>query len=381
MGTVDFFRSRRNTKWTRYGPDVIPAWVADMDFGVAPAVQAAIKRLVDEQDYGYADREGGFPERAVAFAFSRHQKELYGWEPDPDLVVPLPDLVQAMLATIVAFTEPSEGVVLQLPAYPPFISTIEASGRKLIANPMIDDGNGWCLDLARLEADAPSARLLMVCNPQNPTGRVLTRVELSALGRVAIDHDLVIVCDEVHAELTYAGSAHLPMALVSPEIAARTVTITSATKSFNIAGLRCAVMHFGSPKLFDRFRKRIPDGLLGHLSVVGVDATIAAWADGAQWLQSTLGHLDANRGHLGDFVAQRKYIGYHEPQATYLAWLDLTNLNLEPSPWEFLKRTANIVTTAGWEFGQDYGQFVRLNFATPSAVLEEILSRIAAAIG
>jgi cysteine-S-conjugate beta-lyase len=352
-----------------------------MDFGVAPAVQAAIKRLVDEQDYGYADREGGFPERAVAFAFSRHQKELYGWEPDPDLVVPLPDLVQAMLATIVAFTEPSDGVILQLPAYPPFISTIEASGRKLIANPMIDDGNGWCLDLARLEADAPSARLLMVCNPQNPTGRVLTRVELSALGRVAIDHDLVIVCDEVHAELTYAGSAHLPMALVSPEIAARTVTITSATKSFNIAGLRCAVMHFGSPKLFDRFRKRIPDGLLGHLSVVGVDATIAAWADGAQWLQSTLGHLDANRAHLGDFVAQRKYIGYHEPQATYLAWLDLTNLNLEPSPWEFLKQTANIVTTAGWEFGQDYGQFVRLNFATPSAVLEEILSRMAAAIG
>lgn len=381
MGTVDFFRSRRNTKWMRYGPDVIPAWVADMDFGVAPAVQAAIKRLVDEQDYGYADRDGGAPERAVAFAFSRHQKELYGWEPDPDLVLPLPDLVQAMLATIVAFTEPSDGVILQLPAYPPFISTIEASGRKLIANPMTDDGNGWGLDLARLEADAPSARILMVCNPQNPTGRVLTRVELSALGRIAIDHDLVIVCDEVHAELTYTGSAHLPMALVSPEIAARTVTITSATKSFNIAGLRCAVMHFGSPKLFDRFRKRIPDGLLGHLSVVGVDATIAAWADGAQWLQSTLGHLDANRAHLGDFVAQRKYIGYHEPQATYLAWLDLTNLNLEPSPWEFLKQTANVVTTAGWEFGQDYGQFVRLNFATPSAVLEEILSRMAAAIG
>lgn len=379
--SIEFLRSRRNTKWTRYGQDVLPAWVADMDFGAAPAVQAAVERLAKDQDYGYADRAGGAAERAVAVAFSRHERELYGWEPDPDLVVPLPDLVQAMVASMIAFTEPADGVVLQLPAYPPFITSIRDAGRTLVANAMVDDGRAWRLDLDRLEADARTARMLMICNPQNPTGRVFSRAELTALGRIAVEHDLVIVCDEVHSELIYPGSEHVPMAMTSPEIAERTVTITSATKAYNIAGLRCAVMHFGSPRLLDRFRRRIPDGLLGHLSVFGVDATIAAWMEGRRWLDGILVQLASNRARLDRFIrACPREVGWRQPHATYLAWLDMSSLRLEPTPWEFLLTSAFVATTAGLEFGPDYGDFVRLNFATTPEIFEEIIARIDSAV-
>jgi cystathionine beta-lyase len=355
--------------------------VADMDFGAAPAVQSAIERLGRDQDYGYADRAGDAAERAVAVAFSRHERELYGWEPDPDLVLPLPDLVQAVVASMLAFTEPADGVLLQLPAYPPFITSIQGSGRRLLANAMVDDGSTWRLDLDRLESDARSARMLMVCNPQNPTGRVFSRAELVALGRIALEHDLVIVCDEVHSELIYPGSEHIPMALVSPEIAERTVTITSATKAFNIAGLRCAVMHFGSSGLLDRFRLRIPEGLLGHLSIFGIDATIAAWTEGRMWLDGILVQLASNRARLGEFIGNcPREIRWRQPQATYLAWLDMSTLRLEPTPWQFLLESARVATTAGIEFGPDYDDFVRLNFATTPEIFEEIIGRIDAAV-
>jgi cystathionine beta-lyase len=379
--TIDFLRSRRNSKWSRYGPDAIPAWVADMDFRAAPAIQAAIRRLVEEEDYGYPDRAGEVAERAVAIAFSRHERELYGWDPDPDLVLPLSDLIQGMFATIIAFTEPSDGVLLQIPAYTPFFAAIDGTGRRLLANPMRDNGRQWVLDLEQLKASAPGAQMLMVCNPHNPTGRAFDRDELAALGRIALEHDLILVSDEIHSELIYPGRAHVPMAMVSSEIAAKTVTITSATKSFNIAGLRCAVIHFGSAELRDRFRQRIPERLLGQLSVFGVDATLAAWRNGGPWLDGVLARLARNRVRLGKFLAERlPAVGYREPEATYLAWLDLAGYDLKPSPAEFLFNVAHVRTSAGSEFGADYGEFARLNFATSEAILEEILMRMAVAI-
>ena len=379
---IEALRRRQNRKWTRYGPDVIPAWIADMDYKAEPSVQAALARLLAEEDYGYPDRAGDVAERAVAAAFAQHQRELYGWDPDPELVQPVSDLVQAMLATVVSYAEPRESVLMQVPAYPPFRAAVENAGRTLVANAMHDDGRRWTLDLAGLKALAPQARMLLVCNPHNPTGRVFARDELTELGRIAVDHDLVLVSDEVHSELVYPGHRHIPTAMISPEVAARTVTITSATKSFNIGGLRCGVIHFGSAALFDRFRRCFPDRLLGQINAFGADATIAAWGTGHSWLRRVMAKLGSNRARIGDFCAnQLPAARYHEPEATYFAWLDLSAFNLLPSAHEFLLDVAHVATSAGSEFGPEYAEFVRLNFATSPTILEEILSRVGLALG
>lgn len=371
-------RSRRNAKWLRYPPESLPVWVADMDFGAPPAVQAALGRLVAEQDYGYPQRGASeLAERSVAEAFSRHQAALYGWAPDPDLVVAVGDLVQALAAAILAFSEPGEGVALQVPAYPPFFAAITQTGRAVVANRMVDGAAGWSVDVDTLAHAGADASILLVCSPQNPTGRAFGPDELRALGRIAVEHDLIVVCDEVHAELIYPGRDHLPMAMVSPEIAERTVTITSATKAYNLAGLRCAVMHFGSPELLARFRQRVPEALSGHVNVFGIDATIAAWEQGSSWLEAVRRQLTRNRDRLTEVLAGQDRIGYHPPEATYLAWLDLAGLGLAPSPSEFLIDRCGVVPTAGTDFGPGYEQFVRLNFGTSSAIWDEVLERLA----
>ena len=240
-GTTDFdiafLRARRTNKWHKFPDDVLPAWVADMDFGVAPPIAEAMARLARNQEYGYAAREG-----ALQAAFSRRMQGRFGWATDPTNAHPIGDLVQASFSSVMAFSEPGDAVLLQLPSYPPFMAAITDTGRRLIANPMRDNGTRWVLDLAAYEAAPdPRARVLIFCHPQNPTGRAFNRAELEDVAAFAIRHDLIVVSDEIHADIVYPGNTHIPLASLSSEIAARTITITSATKSFNIPALRCAV--------------------------------------------------------------------------------------------------------------------------------------------
>src|SRR5689334_8266449 len=284
---VPFLRSRRTNKWHKFPDDVLPAWVADMDFGVAPAIAEALARLARNQEYGYAARDG-----ALAAAFGRRMQQRFNWAVDPTDAYPIGDLVQASFSSVMAFSEPGDAVLLQLPSYPPFMAAIKDTGRRLIANHMRDNGTRWVLDLAAYEA-APDARarVLIFCHPQNPTGRAFTRTELEEVAAFAIRHDLIVISDEIHADIVFPGNTHIPLASLSPEIAARTITITSATKSFNIPALRCAVMHFGTPALKERFFARMPMRLLGSPGVTGVDATVAAWDDGQAWLDEILAYL------------------------------------------------------------------------------------------
>jgi cystathionine beta-lyase len=248
-GATDFdiatLQARRTNKWHKFPPDVLPAWVADMDFGVAPSIIAALSRLTRDQEYGYAAREG-----VLAEAFVRRMERRFGSRTDPADTFAIGDLVQASFSSVMAFSEPGDAVLLQLPSYPPFMRAIEDTGRRLIANPMHDNGTRWTLDLAAYEATPdPRMRMLIFCHPQNPTGRAYSRAELEAVADFAIRHNLVVVSDEIHADIVYPENMHIPLASLHPEIAARTITITSATKSFNIPALRCAVMHFGAPAL------------------------------------------------------------------------------------------------------------------------------------
>ena len=380
-GTTDFdiafLRSRRTNKWHKFPDDVLPAWVADMDFGVAPPIAEAMARLARNQEYGYAAREG-----ALQAAFSRRMQGRFGWETDPTNAHPVGDLVQASFSSVMAFSEPGDAVLLQLPSYPPFMSAINDTGRRLIANPMRDNGTRWVLDLAAYEAAPdPRARVLIFCHPQNPTGRAFSRAELEDVAAFAIRHDLIVVSDEIHADIVYPGNTHIPLASLSPEIAARTITITSATKSFNIPALRCAVMYFGSAELKTRFFARIPSRLLGSPGVTGVDATIAAWDDGQAWLDEIMGQLKANRDWLAQTIgAELPGVTMRQPDATYLAWLDCSALALPCPAGQFFLDRARVGLNSGESFGAQYANFARLNFASPAPVLHEVVGRMAEAV-
>lgn len=380
-GATDFniatLRARRTSKWHKFAPDVLPAWVADMDFGVAPSITAALMRLTQNQEYGYAARDG-----VLAAAFVRRMERRFGWRTDPADALPIGDLVQASFSSVMAFSEPGDAILLQLPSYPPFMRAIEDTGRRLLANPMRDNGSHWVLDLEAYEAAPdPRLRMMIFCHPQNPTGRAYSRTELEAVAAFVIRHDLIVVSDEIHADIVYPGATHIPLASLGADIAARTITITSATKSFNIPALRCAVMHFGAPALRERFFSRIPSRLLGSPSVTGVDATVAAWDDGQAWFDEIMGQLLANRDWLAGVVAaELPGVTMRVPEATYLAWLDCRGLDLPCPAGQFFLDKARVGLNFGETFGPDYAGFARLNFATPAPVLREIVGRMVAAV-
>jgi cystathionine beta-lyase len=371
-------QARRNAKWNQYDPDVLPAFVADMDFAVAAPIQAAIERIVRDGDYGYPMRNGQKSDRLVATAFADRMKSRYGWELSPDLVLPLADLVQGTYAPILAFSDPGDGVVLQVPNYPPFRDAISTTERRLLALPMRDNGSRHVFDMDELKALVDQrTRIFVLCNPQNPTGRVFARDELLSLARFAVEHDLIVISDEIHSDLIYPGHEHIPFASLGPDIAARTVTLNSATKSFNIPGLRCAVIAFGSEDLRQRFRKRIPLRLTGQANVIGVDATVAAWTEGQPWLDAVMDHLHKARNKVVDVLAAEvPQIRFHAPEATYLAWLDCRELGLSAAAFQFFLNKARIGFSAGETFDPDCSQFVRLNFATSMPILDQILDRI-----
>jgi cystathionine beta-lyase len=213
---VDQLRGRNGAKWRMYPADVIPAFVAEMDFRVAPPVQQAINRFADQQDYGYGQMTDMVP---LFEAFSAWMSHRHGWQPDPALTHANTDVVQGLVATIVAYSQPGDGVIAQTPVYPPFLRFTVSSGRSVIENPLVDNGQRFVVDLEGLERAASKAKVILLCNPHNPSGRVFERAELEGIARVAADHDLTIVSDEIHADLIYSGAMHIPMETISGAIA------------------------------------------------------------------------------------------------------------------------------------------------------------------
>ena len=375
---ADQLRARGGGKWKKHPPEVIPAFVADMDFKVAPAVQDALMKFTDTQDYGYGQVTDTIP---LFDAFSTWMARRHDWQPDPTLTHANTDVVQGLVATVVAFSEPGDGIIAQTPIYPPFLLTIEGTGRRLVENPLVDNGTRFVVDVEGLKRAAAQASMILLCNPHNPTGRVLDRAELEAIAAIAADHNLTIVADEIHADLVYPGATHIPMETIAAA-AERTVTVTSATKGFNIAGLRTSIAHFGSPGLKDRFDKRLPQRLLGGPSRLGVAATIAAWSEAEAWLNDVMVYLDRNRQRVTNWAAQANF-GHYPPEATYLAWMDCRRLDLREgqTPQQHFLEHAKVALSEGLDFGEPGQGHVRLNFATSAEILEDILGRLGGAFG
>ena len=376
---ADLERLRASTciKWTWFDDDVIPAWVADMDFMPAPAILDAVRGLVDRGDFGYSWHAA----KQLPEAFAAWEERRHGWRPDPERARIFCDVMQAVEAVLWLHTEPGDGVVLFTPVYHPFFPAITSTGRRIVDCPL--DPHGWRIDPERL-ASVVSAdggtRAILTCNPHNPTGRAFDAEELAAIAEVAERHDLLVVSDEIWCDVVHPGAKHIPIATLSDEVAARTVTISAASKAFNVAGLHCAMAHVGHDGLAAEFEK-LPRHLLGAVGSPGAEATLAAWTAGESWLEQIRAHLTDQRDHLAArLAAELPSAGFQPPEATYLAWLDFRAAGLGDDPAEGLLQKARVALSNGPDFGEEGSGFARLNFATSRQLLDEMLDRIVAAI-
>ena len=370
-------RGNRNAKWSRYAAETVPAWVAEHDFRPPPAVTDAMQATIDRGDFGYHDLGADVGEAYVGWAAER-----YGWSPNPEFVHTCVDVLQGVVAAVTALAGPGEGVILTPPIYHIFLQICPTARRPQLEWLMRYDRDlGWTLDPDDLEAlvrREPDARVLLLCHPHNPSGRVAGTAVLERIVELAHAYDFYIVSDEIHADLVYrdSSSPFVPM-LSIPGAAERVVTVTSPAKTFALSGLRCAVMAYDDRGLRRRVRQAHPPLLLGHAARTGIDATIAAWTHGGAWVDGLVAYLEERRDQLAKrLAAEAPTVRFQRPGSTFLAWLDVSACGLGEDPAARLLEHAGVAVSEGSQFGTNGHGHVRLNFGTSGDVLDAILDRL-----
>jgi cysteine-S-conjugate beta-lyase len=374
--SLESLRRRRSAKWREFAPDVLPVWVAEMDFPIAAPIRDVLRELVDRSDTGYG-HAAGLPEAYAAFALRRWQHELV-----PERMVAVPDVMEGIAAVLRAMTEPGAPVVVHVPAYPPFFSYISHVERRLVPAPLQRGTDGrFELDLDVLEACfRAGARTYLLNNPHNPTGRVFGRRELEAVADLCDRYGVVVVADEIHAPLVYPGSTFVPFASIDADSARRSVSVTSASKGWNLPGLKCALVVAHDETTWKTIDLISEDTRQAH-GIFGVAASVAAFREGEPWLDDTVAYLDGSRRWLADLLAARlPGVGYAVPEATYLAWLDCRALGLGDDPAAVFLDRGRVALYAGPKFGEEGRGFARFNFATPRPVIAEAVDRLAVAL-
>ena len=314
--SLDRLRLRRSAKWATFPQDVLPAWVAELDFPLAPPIRDALRTAVELDDTGYAHR-GRLAEAFAGFA-ARH----FDWAVDPARISLVADVISGVAEVLRVFTGPDEAVVVNPPVYPPFFSIVREIGRRVVEAPLVLGPAGWDLDLGALEhAFAGGARAYLLCNPHNPTGRVFTRAQLEAVAGLASRYGVFVVSDEIHGLMMMPGASHVPYVALGDVAAARSVTLTGASKAWNIAGLKCALIVAGSDAMQADLVQRVPKHIPYHVGHFGVLASIAAFDDGVPWLEALVAQLDRNRRRLAQRSGVASRVSYVPPSAGYLAWL------------------------------------------------------------
>ena len=364
---------RRSDKWAGYEPGVLVSTIAEMDFPLAPAVAAALHAAVDRHDLGYAPADpAGLRDAFAGFAGRR-----LGWRVDPEQVTLVPDVMAGLVELCRVLAEPGDAVAFATPAYPPFYTDLPQAGVRLCEVPLGPDG---ALDLDGLDAAlAAGARALVLANPHNPTGHVPARTELERIAERCAAHDAWVLADEIHAPLALPGASHTPWLELSDAARACGIALTSASKAFNLAGLKTAVVVTAS----DRARRavaRLPD-LADRAGLLGVIAAEAAFADGDPWLDAVLARLDGNRALLADrLAAALPAVRWSPPEATYLAWLDCRALGLGEDPAAAFLARGRVALSRGLDYGPPGAGHVRLNFGTSPELVAEMVERMASAL-
>jgi cystathionine beta-lyase len=369
-------RASDSEKWHWYG-QALPLWVADMDFKAPEPVLHALRQRVEHGVFGYGDEP---PELRPLLV--ERLRRLYGWEVQPEALVFGPGVVTGFNQAIRAVTVPGDGVLVQTPVYHPMLWVPDNSDCTLDDMELARQGDGrYTIDFDAFEtAITGRTRIFLLCNPHNPVGRVYHRDELERMAEICLRHGMVICSDEIHCDLVFSGQQHVPMATLSPEIAAHTITLMAPSKTYNIAGIHASVAIVENPELRKRF-ERAACGLVPQPDVLGYTAMLVAFRDGQPWLDEVLRYLEANRDFLLEYVNHSlPGITMALPEGTYLAWLDCRETGLPANPHKFFLEQAQVAMNDGATFGQGGEGFVRLNFACPRATLEEALGRMARAL-
>lgn len=360
-----------STKWSRYPADVLPMWVADMDFAAPPVIIQALQKRLEHPLLGYSVAQDDLRHAIVSDLWNK-----YAWRVEPQALIFLPGVESGFNMALHALVQPQQNVVVQVPNYPPLrhapvhwgLNKVELSFETLA------DGT-YATPLDALRQSLEGGGALLLSNPHNPLGKAFPREELQAVADLCVEQDAWIISDEIHAELCFDGRKHIPTASLSADIARRTITLMSASKAYNIAGLKTSFMIIQDPALRERVN-HARCGMVDSVNPLGMEATRVAYSEAGPWLTELLGYLQGNRDYLVDAVRTRlPGVTMNVPQSTYLAWLDCSALGLD-NPQQFFLEQAKVGLSPGLDFGDEHQQFVRLNFGCPRALLEEGLTRM-----
>ncbi len=373
--------NRKNSdsiKWNLYDDDVLPMWVADMDFAAPTPVLQALKERVDHGVFGYA----GDPKELRKVIVNRFD-ELYQWSIKPDDIVFTPGVVVGFNVAGHSVAVPDGEVLIQPPVYPPFFKTAGYTGMKTAENPLVQDENGrYGIDFTDFEGKInEKTRMFLLCNPHNPVGRVFLRDELERMAEICLRRNVLICSDEIHGDLIFQGNRHIPLGSLNPEIADRTITLMAPSKTFNIAGLDCSFAVIPNIEIRENYISAMK-GITGNTNMLGITAALAAYQRGTPWLEDLVIYLQDNRDHLkATLDREMPEIKMTVPEGTYLAWLDCRTAGLPDTPYDFFLRKAKVGFNNGESFGTGGKGFVRLNFGCTRATLNEALERMKKALG
>lgn len=369
-------RGKNSAKWDdRFigtgKEELLPFWVADTDFPAPKEVQEALRVCVEHNLYGYS-----LPPKGCAGAVAKWQKKRHGFLVKEEWVEFTAGIDSALSAAVCAFTQPGEGILIQTPVYSPFFETIEQNGRKVLENPMIIKDGKYVPDFDDFEKKAESARVWMFCNPQNPTGRCFTKEELERFAGICLKNDVLMVSDEIHGDIVFDGRIHIPMASLSDKICAKTVTCTSPSKTFSVAGLAASAIIIGDEKLRNRFRAEKEKRCI-NTGIPGLTAMEAAYTFGDGYADELLSYLQKNRDYALNYFKERiPKIHAFVPEGTFLLWLDCTSLMLSGRQLETFFTSSGVKLSMGSAYKDKTETYARMNFACPKALLKEGLSRI-----
>lgn len=361
-------RHSDSMKWNKFAQNVLPLWVADMDFRSPQCIVDALNKRVAHGVFGYGMQPVEFTDAAVA-----HCEQRYGWRVDPAWLVVLPGVVSGLNLCVRAFSAEHDVTITPTPIYPPFRKAAALAHRGQLNAPLTQQHGRLVVDYASLESQLSGReKLLMLCNPQNPGGTVYTRQELEAQLAFAQRHNLIVCSDEIHCDLVLDETArHVPFATLNEDAAQRSITLMSPSKTYNIAGLGASLAIIPNPELRARFTAA-REGIVPKVDILALTAGAAAWRDGAPWLEALLIYLRGNRDRLVSAVNTRPGLRMTVPQATYLGWIDASGLHAD-NPAKLFQR-AGLGVSPGFDFGET--QYVRVNFGCTRATLDEALERL-----